>query len=68
MQTFTKHAMPMYTHDQDTYVRQMYDWHMKIVQYHDQLMAHHLESAKQFQKLVEKRAKTVEIPSENSAA
>jgi hypothetical protein len=68
MQTFTKHAMPMYTQDQDAYVMQMYEWHMKIVQYHDQLREHHLERAKHLRKLVEERAKTVQIPSENSAA
>jgi hypothetical protein len=68
METFTKHAMPMYTHDQDVYIRQMYDWHMKIVQYHGQLRAHHFESSKHFQKLVEETAKKVEIPSKNSAA
>ena len=65
---FTKQAMPMFTHDYAAYVRQMYDWHMKMAQYHDQLRAFHLERAKQFQKMAEERAKTSEIPSGTSAA
>jgi hypothetical protein len=48
MQIFTTHAMPIYTHDQATYVRQMYQWHMKMVQNHDQLRGHYLERAKQW--------------------
>jgi hypothetical protein len=68
MQTFTKHAMPMYTQDQHAFVRQMYEWHMKMVQYHDQLRAHHLERVGYFRKHIEESAKTLEIPSENSAA
>ena len=51
----------MYTHDQAAYVRQMYDWHMKMAQYHEQLRTFHLERAKQFQKLSEEKAKTSEI-------
>ncbi|MCC0567474.1 hypothetical protein HN020_19430 [Brevibacillus borstelensis] len=65
---FTKQAMPMFTHDHAAYVRQMYDWHMKMAQYHEQLRAFHLERAKQLQKLAEERAKTSEISSDTSAA
>ncbi|GIO14393.1 hypothetical protein J19TS2_39480 [Cohnella xylanilytica] len=65
---FIKQAMPMYTHDQAAYVRQMYDWHMKTAQYHEQLRTFHLERAKQFQKLSEEKAKTSEVSSDTSAA
>ncbi|ERI07313.1 MULTISPECIES: hypothetical protein [Paenibacillaceae] len=65
---FIKQEMPMYTHDHAAYVRQMYDWHVKMAQYQDQLRAFHLERAKQFQKMAEERAKTSEIPSGTSAA
>jgi hypothetical protein len=68
MRTFTKHAMPVYTQDQDAYVSQMYEWHMKIVQYHDELKSQHLERAKHFQKHFKERGKTVDIPHDNIAA
>ncbi|WP_372814788.1 hypothetical protein [Paenibacillus sp.] len=65
---FTKHAMPVYTQDHLTYCRQMYEWHMKMIQYHDQVRAYHLERAKHFQKLAEERAKTADISKNNDAA
>ncbi|MEB3103429.1 hypothetical protein [Ferviditalea candida] len=68
MYSFIQHAMPMYTHDQSAYVKQMCDWHMKMTQYHDQLRAYHVERTKYFQKLFEERAKTTENPTDGSAA
>jgi hypothetical protein len=50
---YTTHdAMPMYTHDQATYIPQMHDWRIKMSHYHDQLRAHHLERAKHFHGLM----------------
>lgn len=49
--------MPMYTHDQANYIRQMYEWHMKMHHYKQQLAAYHLERAKYFQKLMVEREK-----------
>jgi hypothetical protein len=56
------HAMPMYTDDHDALFRQLYEWHMKMVEYHEQLKAEHSERAKNFQNLMVERTKTVEIP------
>ncbi|MCU6793679.1 hypothetical protein OB236_16355 [Paenibacillus sp. WQ 127069] len=50
--SFTHDQMPMYTHDHAAYHKQMYDWHMKMHHYHDQLKAHHLERAKHFHGLM----------------
>jgi len=52
MQTFTHYAMPMYSHDHTVYIRQMYEWHMKMSHYQDQCKLHHLERAKYFQGLM----------------
>lgn len=35
---FSLSAMPMYSHDQATYIRQMYEWHMKMVECHLKMM------------------------------
>ncbi|MED0680857.1 hypothetical protein P4S83_08510 [Aneurinibacillus thermoaerophilus] len=51
MNSFHYPAMPMYSHDHATYCRQMYEWHTKMAQYHDQKKAYHMERAKQFQQL-----------------
>jgi len=50
--TFSYPAMPMYSHDHHAYVKQMYDWHMKMHHYHEQKKAHHLERAKHFQQFM----------------
>jgi hypothetical protein len=52
LETFTHHALPMYSHDHAVYIRQMHEWHMKTVQYHEQLKVYHSEKAKQFQDLM----------------
>ncbi|MCY9664458.1 hypothetical protein M5X11_05745 [Paenibacillus alginolyticus] len=64
MHTFTKYAMPIYNQDHATYILQMYEWHIKMVQYNEQLRAYHLERAKYFQKLVEERSKSSELSKE----
>jgi hypothetical protein len=57
MDQFTHYAMPIYTPDQATYFRQLYEWHLKMNQYQEQLRTYHLESAMHFQRLAEERAK-----------
>lgn len=57
MNHFTHYTMPVYTQDHATYCRQMYDWHMKMHHYQEQLRGYHLERAKYFQGLVEEREK-----------
>lgn len=52
MHTFSYPAMPMYSHDQAAYIKQMYDWHMKMVQYHEEKKAYHMERAKHFQQMM----------------
>jgi hypothetical protein len=39
----------------------MYEWHMKMHHYQEQLKVYHLEHARHFQKMMEERAKTPEI-------
>jgi hypothetical protein len=50
--SFTHYAMPIYAQDHVTYCKQMYDWHMKMHIYQEQLKAYHLEQAKHYQKLM----------------
>jgi hypothetical protein len=58
--SFTHYAMPKYAQDHATYCKQMYDWHMKMHIYQEQLKAYHMEQAKYFQKLMGERASTSE--------
>lgn len=60
MHTFSHPAMPMYSHDQAAYIRQMYEWHMKMHHYQQQLAAYHMERAKYYQKMMEEMVKTTE--------
>ncbi|MCQ6559771.1 hypothetical protein [Paenibacillus mendelii] len=57
MTQFINYAMPMYSQDHDTYCRQMYEWHMKMHHYQEQLRSYHLERAKFFQGLAGEREK-----------
>ncbi|MCY9664433.1 hypothetical protein M5X11_05600 [Paenibacillus alginolyticus] len=59
--SFTHYQMPMYTQDHETYWKQMYDWHMKMHHYKEQLRAYHLDQAKHFQKLMGEKIKTSEF-------
>jgi hypothetical protein len=34
--TFSYPYMPMYVHDQATYMRQMHDWHNQMAHFHEQ--------------------------------
>lgn len=52
MHTFSYPGMPMYTHDQAAYIRQMYEWHTKMAQYYEQKRLFHLERAKHFQQMM----------------
>lgn len=52
MPTYPHPAMPMYTHDQSAYIRQMHDWHNKMAHYHEQHRLFHLERAKHFHNLM----------------
>jgi len=45
--------MPIYNHDHTAYFKQMYEWHMKMHHYHEQLRVYHLDRAKHFQKLLD---------------
>jgi len=65
MNSFTHYAMPMYTHDQQLYWKQMYDWHMKMYHYHEQLKAHHMERAMHFKKMMDDRVQTAGEPIAN---
>ncbi|MUG73309.1 hypothetical protein GNP93_21995 [Paenibacillus validus] len=60
--------MPMYTQDNATYYRQMYEWHMKMHHYQEQLRGFHLERAKYFQGLVEEREKAATKSNDGPAA
>ncbi|MBP1155380.1 MULTISPECIES: hypothetical protein [unclassified Paenibacillus] len=68
MDQFTHYAMPVYTQDHYTYCKQMYDWHMKMHHYKEQLRAYHLERAKQYQRLMEEKGKREENFNDNSVA
>jgi hypothetical protein len=50
--TFSYSYMPMYVHDQATYMRQMHDWHNQIAQHHEQKRLYHLEMAKHFNQMM----------------
>jgi hypothetical protein len=56
-QTFSYPYMPMYVHDQTTYMRQMHVWHNQMAQYHEQNRLHHLEMAKHFHQMMGGRVK-----------
>lgn len=45
-------TMPMYTDDQESYIRQMYEWHSQMIQHHDQQREYHLERAQQLQQFM----------------
>jgi hypothetical protein len=47
--------MPLYSSDQDNYLKQMYEWHTRMAQYEEQVRSFHLERATQFRKMVEDR-------------
>lgn len=67
MHSFSYSAMPMYIHDQAAYMRQMYEWHMKMVHYHEQKKAFHMERAKYFQKLMGGGIQVSEPPNDGAA-
>jgi hypothetical protein len=58
---FTHYAMPIYAQDHVIYCKQMYDWHMKMHIYQEQLKVYHMEQAKHFQKLMGERVETAEL-------
>jgi hypothetical protein len=49
---FSYQTMPLYTQDQAAYCRQMYEWHLKMVEHYEEQRAHHLERATHFQNVV----------------
>jgi response regulator RpfG family c-di-GMP phosphodiesterase len=53
-----KSGMPIKTDDDEALMRQLYEWHMKMVEYHKELTNQHLERTKNFIKLVRERATT----------
>lgn len=67
MHSFNHLAMPMYTQDQAAYIQQMYEWHMKMVHYHEQKKAYHLERAKHFQKMMGTPVVQMERPNDGVA-
>ncbi|MEI4908287.1 hypothetical protein ACTHSJ_32415 [Paenibacillus cellulositrophicus] len=68
MNHFVHYAMPMYTQDHATYYRQMYEWHMKMQHYQEQLRSFHLERAKYFQAMAEEREKEASTKSNDGPA
>lgn len=68
MSNFTHYAMPVYTSDHTAYCRQMYEWHMKMHHYQEQLRGYHLERAKYFQRMAEEREKTETNSNDEPAA
>ncbi|MCY9681675.1 hypothetical protein P4H26_22305, partial [Paenibacillus larvae] len=65
---FVHYAMPMYSYDHGEYFRQMYEWHMKMQHYQEQLRNYHISRAEQFQKMLREREKTVETSKDGPAA
>jgi hypothetical protein len=51
-----KFEIPIKNDDDEALMRQLYEWHMKMVEYHKELTDQHLERAKNFIKLVRERA------------
>jgi hypothetical protein len=49
--------MPMYNKNQESYFKQMYEWHELMSQYQDQLKVFHQERATQFRGMVNEREK-----------
>lgn len=68
MNNFTHYAMPIYTQDNLAYCRQMYEWHMKMHHYQEQLRMYHLERARYFQGLVTEREKEATKSNDDPAA
>lgn len=60
MSDFCYPHMPMYASDQMAYMKQMYDWHMKMVHYHEQKRMYHQERVKHFLKMMEGESQTRE--------
>jgi hypothetical protein len=60
--------MPLYNQDHATYCRQMYEWHMKMHHYQDQLRCFHLERAKHFQGLAEEKEEVSKKSNDGPAA
>jgi hypothetical protein len=55
--TFSFPSVPMYVHDQATYMLQMHEWHNHMGHYHEQKRLHHLEMAKHFHQMMGIRVK-----------
>jgi hypothetical protein len=54
---FSYPYMPMYSHDQAAYMRQMHDWHNQMAHYHELKRLDHMERAKQFHQMMGGRVK-----------
>lgn len=67
MNTFSQPAMPMYAQDQATYIRQMYEWHMKMTQYHEQKKDYHMERARHYEKMMGSNVVNMERPEDGVA-
>lgn len=52
MPTYSHPAMPMYTQDHATYIRQMHEWHNQMAHYHEQHRNFHTERARHYQQLM----------------
>jgi hypothetical protein len=55
--TFSHPSLPLYVHDQASYMKQMYEWHNHMAHHHEQKRLHHLEMAKHFHQMMGGREK-----------
>lgn len=67
MHTFSYPAMPIYSLDQSAYIRQMYEWHVKMAQHYEAKRDYHMERAKHLQKLMDDKVVPLQWPNDGVA-